>query len=71
MGYHIYYGGGPRDLHYRDDEMKAWALAWEMAEEMAMNTGINPDILGEYRQEDRMGICPEGSDGAYWPIVEG
>ena len=71
MGYHIYYGGGPRDLHYAVTEDEAWAMAWDMARDMAADEGIAPETLGEYRQEDRMGICPEGSDGAYWPIVEG
>jgi hypothetical protein len=41
-----------------------------MAREMADEQGIDPDEIEIYEEDDRIGACPDGSTGAYWPVVE-
>jgi hypothetical protein len=65
--------GGPDKYRYEDQD-EAMAACWELAKQQAVAAeDCDPDEqLIEWGDDANTGwgVCPEGSDGAYWPQVE-
>lgn len=71
--YRVRNGGSPESSGETFDNLDdAIEAAWELAEDRVCDPRAELS-LGFYDLRDRggnMGVCPEGDDGGYWPIIE-
>ena len=70
--YRVGVGGSPKDSWDTFFDLEAAQdCAMQIALEMAEIREIDPGEIELYDNgPSDMGACPEGDDGAYWPVIE-